>query len=119
MAARAIALRCPHCGGRDMYAGWFKARPRCPTCALKVERGEEGYRVGSYMFNLVGAELAFVALFGAIVIWRWPTPPWEALTWTAPVFMLLAPLLFYPFTKLLFLAFDLTFRPAQPGDFSP
>jgi hypothetical protein len=32
--------------------------------------------------------------------------------------MLLAPLLFYPFSKTLFLAFDLLFRPATPDELS-
>jgi uncharacterized protein (DUF983 family) len=119
MAARALGKRCPHCGGGNMYQGWFKARPVCPRCGLRMERGEEGYRVGSYMFNLVGSELVFVAIFAGIILWSWPNPPWDTLTWTAGLFMLAAPLLFYPFTKLLFLAFDLSFRPARPEDFTP
>ncbi len=101
-----------------MYQGWFKARPACPTCGLRVERGEEGYVVGSYMFNLVGSELVFVSILLAILVSTWPTPPWALLQWGGGVLMLTAPLLFYPFAKLLFLAFDLCFRPARPEDFA-
>jgi hypothetical protein len=32
--------------------------------------------------------------------------------------MITAPVVFYPFAKLLFLAFDLSFRPARPEDFT-
>jgi len=30
-----------------------------------------------------------------------------------------APILFYPYSKLLWLAFDLLFRPLRPEDFEP
>jgi hypothetical protein len=33
--------------------------------------------------------------------------------------MVLAPVVFYPFSKTVFLAFDLCFRPAVPEDFGP
>lgn len=34
------------------------------------------------------------------------------------VLMVIAPFLFYPFSKTLFLAFDLIFRPPSPEDFN-
>lgn len=118
MVARALRKHCPYCGGGRMYLGWFKAVANCPTCGLRLERGEEGYVVGSYMFNLVGAELVFMSLFVSAILVTWPTPPWEILSWAGGIFMILAPVLFYPFAKLLFLAFDLSFRPARPEDFT-
>jgi hypothetical protein len=33
--------------------------------------------------------------------------------------MLVVPFLFFPFSKTLFLAFDLTFRPATPEELAP
>ena len=118
MTSRALRKRCPYCGGRGLYQGWFRAVPNCPTCGLRLERGEEGYVVGSYMFNLVGAELVFMSLFVLVLLLTWPTPPWEVLWWAGGLFMISAPVLFYPFAKLLFLAFDLSFRPARPEDFT-
>jgi hypothetical protein len=32
-------------------------RERCPDCRLRTARGEEGYVVGAYMFNIMAAEL--------------------------------------------------------------
>jgi len=87
------------------------------VCHMRLERGEEGYQVGAYMFNIVGAELVFAAIFLAIVIYRWPTPPWELLLYGGMILMVIAPLLLYPFTKAVFLAFDLIFRPPAPQDF--
>jgi len=87
-------------------------RERCPVCGLKVERGDEGYQVGSYMFNIIAAELLFAALFIGAIVLTWPTPPWNVLEYGGIVLMILAPFAFFPFSKTLFLAFDLIFRPA-------
>lgn len=99
-----------------MFDGWFRMRRECPSCRLRLERGEEGYVVGAYMFNIIAAELLFAALFVGVVIWRWPSPPWEVLQYGGVALMVAAPFLFYPFSRTLFLAFDLTFRPAADGD---
>jgi hypothetical protein len=91
-------------------------RPRCPVCGLKVERGEEGYQVGSYMFNLIAAELVFAAVFVGIVLLTWPSPPWRLLEYGGIALMVVAPFILFPFSKTLFLAFDLLFRPAAPDE---
>jgi hypothetical protein len=69
------------------------------------------------MFNIVAAELIFAAIFLAIVVLTWPTPPWDLLLYGGILLMLVVPAVFYPFSKTLFLAFDLTFRPPMPEDF--
>jgi hypothetical protein len=94
------------------------AGPSCPNCGLRFERGEEGYWVGSYMFNIVASELLFAVTGITVVVTTWPTPPWTAITVGGVIMMLLAPLLFLPFSKVLFLAFDLCFRPPVEADFS-
>jgi hypothetical protein len=65
----------------------------------------------------VAAELMFAAVFLAILIYKWPAPPWELLLYNGLVIMVIAPVLFYPFSKTIFLAFDLIFRPPAPEDF--
>lgn len=92
-------------------------RPRCPSCGLRLERGEHGYQVGSYMFNIVAAELIWAAIFLGILVATWPSPPWDALLYGGIAMMIIAPFLFFPFSKTLFLAFDLTFRPPGSEDF--
>ncbi len=84
---------------------------QCSRCGLPFERGESGYQVGSYMFNLIAAELVFAAIFIAVVVATWPDPPWTLLTWGGAAMMLALPLLFFPFARTIFLAFDLIFRP--------
>ncbi|MDZ4861904.1 MAG: hypothetical protein SGJ01_00540 [Gemmatimonadota bacterium] len=67
----ALRLRCPQCGGGSLFRSWLSIRERCLSCGLRMERGEDGYVVGAYMFNC------------------------------------------HPFSKTVFLAFDLAFRPAD------
>ena len=122
---RAARLRCPNCGRGKLFESWFRMRPRCPVCGLKVERGDEGYQVGSYMFNIVAAELIFAAVFVGILVATWPSPPWKLLQYGGIALMIVAPFVFFPFSKTLFLAFDLVFRPAAhdelaaPADTAP
>lgn len=73
--------------------------------------------VGAYMFNIMAAELIWAALFLAAVGLTWPSPPWDLLTWGGGALMLAMPFLCYPFSKTVFLAFDLVFRP--PGETEP
>jgi len=111
LAGRALRLRCPNCGGRGIWRSWLRMADRCPTCGMHLERGESGYLVGSYMFNMIAAELVFAAVFIGVLIASWPDPPWTLLQYGGGVLMILMPVLFYPFSKTLFLAFDLAFRP--------
>jgi uncharacterized protein (DUF983 family) len=116
MLLRAMALRCPNCGQPGIFVSWFRQQERCPRCNLVFERGESGYVVGAYMFNIIVAELIFAAVFVGTVLLTWPTPPWTLLTYGGAALMILLPILFYPWSRTLFLAMDLVFRPAQPGN---
>jgi uncharacterized protein (DUF983 family) len=113
---RALRRRCPNCGGGGLFATWLKFNQRCPTCGLALERGEDGYQVGSYMFNIIASELVFAAIFITVLVAAWPSPPWDLLLWGGSALMLVAPFGLYPFTKTVFLAFDLVFRPATQDE---
>ena len=115
----ALRLRCPNCGRGRIFISWFRIRAHCPVCGLKLERGEEGYQVGSYMFNIIAAELCFAVVFFAILIATWPDPPWRLLEYGGIALMIIAPFVFFPFSKTLFLAFDLVFRPAAHDELAP
>jgi hypothetical protein len=94
-------------------------RSRCPRCGLPLERGEQGYQVGSYMFAIIAAELVFAAILVGVLLLTWPDPPWDLLLYGGMLLMIVVPFLFFPFSKTLFLAFDLTFRPATPEELKP
>ena len=115
MIGRALLLRCPRCGGRGLRRSWFKFAHACPTCGLALERGEsEDYWLGAYMFNLVAAELVSVGIAVLVIVSVWPAVPWN-LVWALAVVLAIAmPVIFFPFARDLWLAFDLMFRPTDP-----
>jgi uncharacterized protein (DUF983 family) len=117
VTARALTLRCPRCGGRGIFSTWFRLKSECPTCGLALERGErEDHWFGAVAVNLVAAEALGI---GAVVVWivaTWPDVRWTALQYGGPLIMIALPVLFYPFSRALWLAWDLYFRPAASGD---
>jgi uncharacterized protein (DUF983 family) len=115
---RALALRCPWCGKGPVLATWFRLRPRCGACGLKLERGsQKDDWIGALAFNLVALELLFVGGFAIVAVRTWPNPPWDLLQWGSVAVLAVGAFVGYPFARLAWLAFDLTFRPPGPDEF--
>jgi len=117
--ARALRRRCPNCGAGPVITRWIYTVPACPRCRLRLDRGEADYFLGAIVFNMAFAEGLFAAGLLAVLLWTWPNPPWNALYYGGIAGLIVAPILFYPYSKLLWLAFDLVFRPLRPEDFEP
>lgn len=111
MLGRAVTLRCPVCGSGPVRESWFRLRETCGNCGCRLERGEPDYFLGGMMFNLVISELLFALVFVAVLVVRWPTVPWDGIQVGAPLGMIIAPIVLYPVSKLVWLAVDLAFRP--------
>jgi uncharacterized protein (DUF983 family) len=96
---------------------WLKMNDRCASCDLELSRGEdEDFWMGAYVFNLVAGETAAVVV---PVIWMVATSPnqrWTAIEICARVLAVAMPFAFFPFSRALWLAWDLSFRPSEPGD---
>ena len=84
---------------------------RCTSCGLVVGRGEHDYFLGAMMLNLIAAELTCAAVIVSVVLVTWPSPQWKLVTYGGAALAVAAPFLFYPFSKTLWLAVDLVFRP--------
>jgi len=109
---RALRLRCPNCGGGKVFHHWLSMVQDCPTCGYALASGN---RVGANLLNLVASEVTLFVAMGVIIVRTWPNPPWTFLQYGAPLLMALAPLVLFPFSKMLFIAFDLAMHPgAQP-----
>ena len=67
------------------------------------------------------AEMAVETVFSVWVVGfllgTWPDPPWELFQATTVALMLVVPFAFFPYSKTLFLAFDLLVRPPTEEDF--
>jgi uncharacterized protein (DUF983 family) len=101
-----------------MFRRWLRQEPGCSSCGLRFERGEHDYFIGAYLVNLIVAELAVVAGMLLGMYLTWPDVPWRTLKWVLLPFVVIAPLATYPFSKSLWLAIDLIYRPAEPQDFA-
>lgn len=112
---RALLLRCPRCGSGGIVRHWMRMADRCPRCALALERGEDhDFWLGAYAINLVVAE-GFTVVVSFFVLWKtWPAS--RLAQWTAITMAVVMPMLFYPFSRTLWLGFDLHFRPREAGD---
>ena len=116
---RALGRRCPNCGGGPLFRSWVKLLPACPSCGLELDRKESGYSLGGFWLNMLFAEGTTAMLFATVLIVTWPDPPWTLLQYGLPVLALITPVLFYPFSKTLFLALDLAVRPASREEIRP
>ena len=114
---RALMLRCPRCGGRGILRTWFKMKEQCPTCGLALERGESSdFWIGAYVFNLVFGEVIAIGIPIVWVVLTLPNTPWLAVQIVGLILAVMLPLLFFPVSRTLWLAWDLSFRPFEPGD---
>ena len=114
---RALVLRCPRCGGGHILRTWFAMKPRCPTCGLALERGEQSeFWIGAYVFNLAIGELIAIGVPIVWIITSAPNQPWTLIEVVAAVLAIALPIAFFPVSRTLWLAWDLSFRPFEPGD---
>jgi uncharacterized protein (DUF983 family) len=107
MVVRALALRCPWCGHRRTFLrGWFRRFDRCRTCGIRWRR-EEGSELGAVAINTVITFGAIAVLMTAGFIATAPDIP------VLPFVLALAvvggglPVIAYPFSYTVWLAFDL------------
>lgn len=114
MIARAVRRRCPRCG-EHAFASWFKMHTDCPGCGLHFER-EPGFWVGAVTINTVVIFATFLVTFGGMVLLTWPEVPWAAVLIVTLTINLLVPTLFYPLSKTIWLALELSWHPLEPHE---
>lgn len=117
LVGRALLLRCPRCGARGIWQSWFRMKYACPVCGQVFERGEShDFFIGAYLINLVVAESTAVVVAAAMWIVLGSRVSFNVLWGASMALAVLMPVIFYPFSRELWLAFDLHFRPAEAGD---
>jgi uncharacterized protein (DUF983 family) len=105
---RGATKRCARCGRGKLFRRWFTMVADCPRCGLHYER-EEGYWVGAVAINTVFTfGLFFVVLIIATIATA-PDIPWLPIVLVVVPLMIVVPLVFYPFSKTLWVAVDMAF----------
>lgn len=118
MVWRGLVHRCPVCGSGHLFRRWFTMAPRCPRCSLRFRR-EAGSMTGDIGINTIVCFGALLVTMLAFFLATWPELPVTAMVVTCVAVTLVLPLLFYPSSKTLWLAFDLMFNPLEPGEVAP
>lgn len=118
MLARGLLRRCAACGRGGLFAGWFRMRDRCPGCGYVFAR-EDGFALGAVLMNLAVTEalLAFAGVVPLIaVLAANPDANVAPLIVAATAVVLLGPVAFAPFSRTLWVALELIFRPAGAAE---
>ena len=90
-------------------------RARCPRCNLTFER-IEGHWIGAIAINtILSFGLMLVAMIVGFIVLS-PAEPFGPFTAIIAAIGLIAPIVFYPFSKTIWTAVDLVFRPLEPGE---
>lgn len=114
---RGLTRRCPVCGKTGIFRRWFWMVRRCPRCDFRFER-EQGDFIGAIGVNtIVTFGLLLVVVLTSVLL-TYPDGMWIALV-AALAVAILFPLVFYPFSKTLWLAVNLAMRPLEPGEALP
>ena len=82
----------------------------CPKCGDHYVR-EEGYWVGAIIVNTAAVMALFAVVFVGYILVSLPVIEWLPLLLIAAVVNVLFPILFFPYSKTLWVAFDLYFNP--------
>lgn len=92
-----------------MFSSWASLHPFCRVCGLKFER-EPGYWAGALIINMAAALAVFFAVLIGGMVLTWPEVPWTGLTIAIFVSMAIVPIGFYPWSKSIWLAIEMSYH---------
>ena len=109
---RGFTRRCPVCGDGGIFRRWLWMADDCPRCAFRFKR-VPGHWLGSWFLNLCvtqGVVVLIILAFGAIA---WPDVPVVPMTIAAGAAAVAVPLLFFPWSRTIWVAVELAMRPLE------
>ena len=112
---KGFGRRCGRCGQGKAFRTYFEMEPRCDVCDYWFER-EEGYWTGAMIVNIAVCEAWFFLLFIGTVLLTLPDVAWAPLLIVGLVTNGLLPVVFYPFSKSIWMALDLYTHPLETGE---
>jgi uncharacterized protein (DUF983 family) len=115
---RGFRKRCPRCGERRVWEGWFTPYPRCPRCDLRFE-SEEGGFLGAMTLNYLAAVALWVVVLAIGVALTVPDVPVAPLLAASVVVLVGVPLWFYPRSKMIWAAVEFLVARSDPDYRTP
>lgn len=105
---RGLLRHCPYCGGDKIFRSWFNLKERCPHCNTLFAY-EDGYFLGSYVFNIVLTSLIAVAL--AIYMLVGTDLSVLQMQVIAVALVVILPFILYPYCLSFWMTLDLLVHP--------
>lgn len=93
-----------------MFQGLFRMLPECPTCGLRFER-EPGYFLGAIYINYAATVVCMLVGFFLLDYFVQLSLTSQIIIWCG--FGIVFPILFYRYSKSLWLCFDFLFSPVE------
>jgi uncharacterized protein (DUF983 family) len=109
-------LRCPICGIGKIFRNFINMAPACTVCGFVYER-EQGYFIGAMYINYGVTVLAIMA--GWIILELVVKVPSDLLVWLLGIIAIGIPICFYPYSKALWMALDLSVDPPKAAGHVP
>ncbi len=107
MLRRALVLRCPWCGShRTFIRKWLGKYDRCRSCGIRWHR-EDGFELGAVTINTVLTFMVLTAGMTVGFVMTSPDIPVAPMVLSLIGVAILMPIVIYPFTFTMWLAFDL------------
>ena len=103
-----LTRRCPRCGAGCLFHSYFTLIPDCPLCELHFER-EPGYFTGALAINIMVTGGIFAVVFVALLAATIPEVPVVPLLAVLVPIVVVLPILYYPFSKTVWMALDRAF----------
>jgi hypothetical protein len=90
-------------------------RSVCPTCGLTL-RPEVGWELGAMTINTIVTYAAMLMVGLGIVVAQWPDVSLTPGVFVVVGVAFVVPIVFYPFSKTIWIAMDLAFDRFEPDD---
>jgi len=112
MLGRAVRLRCAWCGARrGIIRSWFRRDDSCQTCGLSVQRGQEGFELGSASINAIVTFAAIIIAATISIVVTYPEIAVVPLSIVLGAVAIVLPIVLYPFTHTIWFAVELLMEP--------
>lgn len=104
LLGRGLKLHCPYCGAGGIVKPPFGIETCCPRCGYRFAP-EDGYFLGGYALNLIGAEVLGLGVVIVILLrGNYSLYQQEAIAIAAAIVL---PIVFFPWSRTLWMTIDL------------
>jgi uncharacterized protein (DUF983 family) len=115
---RGLRKRCPRCGERRIFDGFFALKSRCPICDLRFEKEEGGF-LGAMALNYAVAIGFWLVVLIVGIAFTVPVVPVAPLLAMSIGVLTVVPVWFYPRSKVLWAAIEYLVARSEPEYRSP